>query len=403
MKQVSVVVGANYGDEGKGSVVNQLCENSPNSLVVRYCGGSQAGHTVEHQGIRHVFKHIGSGTLAGAATYLTQGFIVNPYNFWIEYQKLRAHGITPAIFVNKHARVTTIYDMVLNIIREKSRGDKRHGSCGTGIFETICRSKKISLTVGELQQLMDTHGSARLMNKLNEIREYCISECKVAGIADTELEMLYSRVTDFPFVCDCVRFFRSITVCDTEIYDDYDRIIFEGSQGLLLDERFGVAPHLTPTEVGAVPAVEEIANYDACINLIYCTRPYLTRHGAGPFPTECVKEDLGITEIDRTNVFNQHQGEIRYGYLDTRELIDRITCDATTAMCGVNIACIELAVSCVDQLNDGLMMMSSGAKEFSAFAQDIVNESDIDRVFETNESVRSKVIKKVVDEELLVP
>jgi adenylosuccinate synthase len=95
MKNAYVVIGANYGDEGKGQVVHKLAKQNTNVTVVRYSGGAQAGHTVTtDDGKRHVFSHIGAGTFAGAKTWLSDEFIVNPVMFLKEHQLLCSNTST---------------------------------------------------------------------------------------------------------------------------------------------------------------------------------------------------------------------------------------------------------------------------------------------------------------------
>ena len=95
------VIGANAGDEGKGNIVSYLVSQVENPLVIRFNGGAQAGHTVvSPEGVRHVFSHFGSGTLAGAPTYLSKYFVVNPILFNREYDVLLEKGIAPEIIVS---------------------------------------------------------------------------------------------------------------------------------------------------------------------------------------------------------------------------------------------------------------------------------------------------------------
>lgn len=139
MRDISVVIGANYGDEGKGLVTDFLSNSE--TLVVRFNGGAQAGHTVvTPEGQRHVFHHIGSGALRGAATLLSRFFIVNPFIFLKEVKEL---GFEPTVSIDPRASVTTPYDMLLNQAVERKRGEERHGSCGLGINETVTRSASL--------------------------------------------------------------------------------------------------------------------------------------------------------------------------------------------------------------------------------------------------------------------
>src|ERR1700733_5726906 len=157
MKSARVVIGAGFGDEGKGLMTDYFAE--PGGLVVRFNGGAQAGHTVMvsrpfftrmpegyHKVTtmdysRHVFHHFGSGTFQGATTCLSRFFIVNPMVFVEECEQLRGLGLRPTVIIDPSCPVTTPYEMILNQIMEERRGDQRHGSCGLGINETVQHAK----------------------------------------------------------------------------------------------------------------------------------------------------------------------------------------------------------------------------------------------------------------------
>ena len=155
MKQVDVVIGLNYGDEGKGAAVDWLCHGAVSgdrncgdyyeagsAAVVRFNGGAQAGHTVvTPDGRRHVFSQFGSGTFAGCPTILSRFMMVNPIMFWKERKELLGKvDKLPPVYVDPRAYVTTPYDVFINQELERSRGNDRHGSCGMGIGETEVRS-----------------------------------------------------------------------------------------------------------------------------------------------------------------------------------------------------------------------------------------------------------------------
>ena len=156
-----VVIGAVYGDEGKGLMTDYLAgkyiKQGKSVAVVRFNGGAQAGHTVNRNGMRHVFKHFGSGTLAGADTILSRHFILNPIAFFQELEDLNAKlsgGIKGVIYVENDCMVTTPFDIFINQALELKRGDARHGSCGMGIGVTVGRyeekNHKIDLRAWQL-------------------------------------------------------------------------------------------------------------------------------------------------------------------------------------------------------------------------------------------------------------
>ena len=123
----------------------------------------------------------------------------------------------------------------------------------------------------------------------------------------------------------------------------FDHIIFEAAQGLLLDQNnLKYFPYLTPSNTGLKnpkEIIERIDWYDELnIEVCYVTRTYLTRHGAGPFPTECNKNEINSEMHDRTNVPNPHQDTLRYGKLDLNELYQRVMEDVGNYKCKKSIA-----------------------------------------------------------------
>ena len=125
VKQIEIVVGANFGDEGKGLMTDFFCDKFSKQgsvLNVRHNGGAQAGHTVcTPDGKRHVFSHFGAGSFVPhVATYLSGEFILNPILFCRELDALSAnYGITPKVYVNPKCRITTPYEMLINQIVEQ--------------------------------------------------------------------------------------------------------------------------------------------------------------------------------------------------------------------------------------------------------------------------------------------
>ena len=112
MKDIKIVIGANWGDEGKGLMTDYFSQK-PNTIVVCSNGGAQRGHTVVTlDSIRHVFRHFGSGTFNGASTYLSEDFICNPIIFRQEYEELKNLGYAPKTYINNKCMLTTPFDMI---------------------------------------------------------------------------------------------------------------------------------------------------------------------------------------------------------------------------------------------------------------------------------------------------
>lgn len=303
MRKAHAIIGAWYGDEGKGLMTDYLA-NKHNATVVRFNGGAQAGHTVvTPEGKRHVFHHFGSGTLAGSPTHLSRYFIVNPFLFVKEYTELVALGITPKVSVSPECLITTPWDMAINQELEKARSSTNHGSVGVGIFETIQRSKieKFKLTVGD-------------RGKVNVIRnQYYRSRCVELGL------QMKDHLVNEPYVIanflDALDFFLGVVEVSEEPIGN-NHLVFEGAQGLMLDEQYGVMPHCTPSNCGLKNVAVLAREWGICdIEAVYVSRSYLTRHGSGP-----ILNEADFILQDDTNVEHEYQGTLRFGTLPVLDM-----------------------------------------------------------------------------------
>lgn len=347
MKKAIAVIGSNYGDEGKGLMTDYFVNQfDADCMVVRFNGGAQAGHTVvTPEGQRHVFGHLGSGTFQGASTYLAEQFIVNPIIFKREFRKFQKEfGITPKVYVHPHCRVTTPYDMMINQITEEQRGDCKHGSCGMGINETIERSIQHSnIIVRDMQWIADG------MYNLKFIRDGWMPERLLQNGINTSVltPTLLSDSVIEKYLNDVQFFIDNTTVATYDILMERN-LVFEGAQGLLLDQYHANFPHVTRSSTG----IENIAAIAKKIGLedvevVYGTRWYLTRHGRGQMPNECSKEMVSALIEDKTNIFNIYQENLRFGLLDINYLCETIKHDLTKND-GVNFI-PSLSVTCLDQ------------------------------------------------------
>lgn len=327
MKKAFAVIGANFGDEGKGLMTDFFCSQNKKSLNIRFNGGAQAGHTVvTPDGKRHVFSHIGSGFFCGADTYLSDFFIVNPIMFLKEYF---FPLYETKIYISENACISLPCDMMINQFAENSRGEKRHGSCGLGIYETIARSQDDSLKICFGDNLSEN----QLREKIRYINLFYVSErLEKLGFESVpeELSELLSNdnITD-NFIEDFFIMKKICHISDDGILDNYDNIVFEGAQGLLLDcNRTEYFPNLTPSDTG-MKNVRTILNKfpETETEVCYVTRSYFTRHGAGKFNTENSGIVSEYSLYDKTNQTNQYQGNFRYGFFDRQEFIKSINLD----------------------------------------------------------------------------
>ena len=365
-----VVIGAGFGDEGKGLMTDALVRKTAASTVVRFNGGAQAGHTVVADGEEHVFHHVGAGTFAGAQTHLGQKFIINPILLGEELGVLAGKGVQPKIKAHYDAKISTIYDMVINAMAEEARGNNRHGSCGLGINETVTRGQRFSNMT--LEDLFGPY--SKVQQQVRDIRNTWvpvrIAELGIPPHIVEKFSEVLNMSTD-----DVARDLYKNTRCieiNPSVSKASDKMVFEGAQGLALDEFLGEFPHVTRSLTGlpyaildaGVLGVEEITP-------VYVTRAYATRHGAGPLlhDGEAITKD-GRTFTDKTNVENEWQGQIRFAPLDLMHLRRLITSDYHRGVIvgqavGVKVGFPMLAVTCLDQVQGTLLHVYDGSKKLS--------------------------------------
>lgn len=310
-----VVIGANFGDEGKGLLVDYLCATEGAGMVVRFNGGAQAGHTVvTPEGKRHVFSHVGAGAFCNVPTFLSQFFVCNPLLFFKELDRLDALGVYPQVYAHPNCLVTTFADMLINQKLEDERGAFRHGSCGIGVNETILRSD-----VAELKITMSDiwNGASTIKDRLAQIcGKY--ATFRTGSPIENPDDMIEA------FVPGLWKFAETVHPLGIDQCKDP---IFEGAQGLLLDQdNKEFFPHLTRSNTGMknVRALLNQANARAGVEIYYVSRSYLTRHGAGPLPGE----DRKMKFEDTTNVEHSYQGVLRFAPLDVASLEARCYADA---------------------------------------------------------------------------
>jgi adenylosuccinate synthase len=345
MKRAIITVGLGFGDEGKGATVDYLCRRLGADLVVRYGGGSQAGHNVQlPDGRRHTFSQFGAGTLAGVPTYLGRHVIIHPTALAREADHLGELGVAdPYATLAAHPRclVSTWFHQTANQLRELARGEHRHGSCGHGIGET----RRYWLRHGDDAVFAeDLRDRAALREKLELLRQRLFLDLQ--EVADKVPADVFREYDLLDLNADSVAepllgVGTLLHVRDT--IPDHATAIYEGAQGVLLDEWYGFHPYTTWSTVTPHHALEmavEGGAEEVCV--LGVVRGYATRHGAGPFPS--YDERLTARIKDEGNPWNKWQGSLRAGWLDL--LLLRYAARACSPV-------DNLAVSCLDHLDGG--------------------------------------------------
>lgn len=334
MTTIKAVIGANYGDEGKGKMVDYFTSKTKgNTIVVCSNGGSQRGHTViTPNGEEHIFQHFGSGTFNGAATYLPEQFIVNPIIFRKEREKIKKYH--PKVFINANCLCSTPFDMMLNQMIEEQR-DKKHGSCGMGIWETILRNQKSSLTITDMFDILRCNSKEKIYKLLKNIRNIYGNHRlfnKNMEVLPEWRKIYYSDRIVQNYILDLNYMMQHIQLFDDNVLRAYKNIIFENGQGLLLDQDIKDSEHSTPSNTGSknIKQILQHASINDPIEVCYVTRSYLTRHGEGDISYQCNSEKLNLKLETEKNKWNKNQGILRYGILDFKELLKRTQQDFIT-------------------------------------------------------------------------
>ena len=353
-KRALILVGLGFGDEGKGTMTDFLARTNRAHTVIRYNGGSQAAHNVvDGQGRHHTFSQFGSGTFVpGAATYLSRFMLVDPIGLLEEGTHLEGIGVGDAfrrIAVDRGAMIVTPFHAAANQLREVARGTALHGSCGKGIGETMADSLVEGPNMLFVGDLVDVGTVRRKLRRFQDRKRHAVEELR-ANLPDSQFVRQRLWVLESANILDHIAdryaaFARTVAIVDDRhlksVLAKPGAIIFEGAQGVLLDEWYGFHPHTTwstTTSANAESLLRE-HGYDGQMAKIGILRAYATRHGTGPFPTE----DAALTRLmpDAHNGMNAWQRGFRVGWFDL--VATRYALDVTG---GVD----ELAITNLDRL-----------------------------------------------------
>lgn len=300
-KKVYIVTDLGFGDSGKGGLVDSICSQSENPIVIRHSGGPQCAHNVHVNGKHHTFSQLGSGSFCGAPTVHLKTSVIYPGAMRKEMLKFYCTSKKAAdITVDEDCLVVSEIHIAAN--QEKERR-LRHGSCGYGYWETV--SCPIKITV------KDTQGD-KCHELLKEIYDYYKSQgLKFDSgsqwdqyVESRRFDLMALRLSD---VGNIARIKNTSQIANR--VKRHDTLVFEGNQGVLLDEKYGFFPHVSGTSTPK-HAVRFIDDYIGLNNVdLYnwgIVRSYLSRHGAGPLPGET---QFSFSSED--NKENEWQGQFR--------------------------------------------------------------------------------------------
>jgi adenylosuccinate synthase len=310
--KTAVIIGAQWGDEGKGKIVDVLSENF--SMVARYAGGHNAGHTVIINGKKFILQLVPSGVLRpGCRGVIGNGVVLDPIALLKEIANLRAAGITidGNLFVSNRAQVILPYHRMIELAAENAPGRVKIGTTSRGIGPAYeDKMGRRGLRVADLLDLdlLKTHIE-------NAVHEKNMIAHALFNSEPLDADKMYKEYADAaaqiaPFVCDTAALLNQALAAG-------ESVMFEGAQGTMLDIDHGTYPFVTSSSATSGGAATGTGVAPTAIStVIGVTKAYCTRVGGGPFPTEAL-DSLGDLLRTRGNEFGAVTGRPRRcGWLD---------------------------------------------------------------------------------------
>ncbi|WP_274584219.1 adenylosuccinate synthase [Neisseria leonii] len=325
-----VVIGSQWGDEGKGKIVDWLAEEC--SGVVRFQGGHNAGHTLVVGGKKTILRLIPSGILhENLDCFIGSGVVVSPEALLAEIDELNAAGVKNVEGRLKIAPTCPLilpYHIALDKAREASKGDKKIGTTGRGIGPAY--EDKVARRAIRAVDLFDTEKIAEKI-KAN-VALYNVQLEHLHGAEPIRYEDIMETINGFkdrilPMIHDVSRTLY-------EKGQKGERLLFEGAQGTLLDIDYGTYPYVTSSNCSAGAAAPGAGVPPHMLHYVLgIVKAYTTRVGSGPFPTELFDE-IGAGLAERGNEFGSVTGRARRcGWFDAAALKRSIQVNGISGMC----------------------------------------------------------------------
>ena len=301
-----VIIGAQWGDEGKGKIVDILARDA--DIVARYQGGSNAGHTVINERGTYIFHLIPSGILyRGTTCVIGNGVVVDPGSLIEEMDLLQTKGITIGknFVVSQRAHLILPYHKAIDRASEQSKGSRKIGTTGRGIGPSYAdKMARIGILMGDL--LNPSLFKRKLEENLVEMnwfleRLYKVETFQVDKVFDQYMgyaDRLKSHIVD-------------TTVLLNRAIEKHKTVLFEGAQGTNLDVDFGTYPYVTSSSAAAGGACTGTGVGPTMIDAVMgIAKTYSTRVGSGPFPTE-LTDEVGRGLQERGREFGSTTGRAR--------------------------------------------------------------------------------------------
>jgi adenylosuccinate synthase len=324
-----VVVGTQWGDEGKGKIVDWLTDHAQG--VVRFQGGHNAGHTLVIGGTKTVLHLIPSGILRpGVRCYIGNGVVVSPQALLNEIDTLGKAGVKVVgrLTISEACPVILPHHVALDLARERAKGDGKIGTTGRGIGP--CYEDKVARRAVRLQDLFHRERFAAKLGELLDFHNFVLKHYFQAETVDfqqtlDETLLLAERIK--PMIGDVPRLLF-------EASRRGEHLLFEGAQGTLLDVDHGTYPFVTSSNCVAGAAAAGAGVAPQMLDFVLgITKAYTTRVGSGPFPTE-LEDDVGRRIASRGNEFGATTGRPRRcGWFDAAALRRSVQINGVSGLC----------------------------------------------------------------------
>lgn len=292
MNKIDVLLGLQWGDEGKGKIVDVLTPQY--DIIARFQGGPNAGHTLEFQGTKHVLNIIPSGIFhSEKQNVIGNGVLIEPLIFQREIRDLKARDVNPNqnLFVSKKAHLITPSHRMLDMANEQAKGQQKIGSTLKGIGPTYSdKIARIGLRVGDILK-------KEWLDKYNSLKEDHLRLLKSLGhdFKSFEIDKLPFQEYETRWL-ESLETLKTFTFIDSEYFlndalKQGKKILAEGAQGSMLDIDFGSYPFVTSSNTITAGVCSGLGIAPSNIGRVYgLCKAYCTRVGSGPFPTELFDE-----------------------------------------------------------------------------------------------------------------
>lgn len=342
--EVNIVLGLGFGDEGKGNITNALSKKyaPQNTLIVRFGGGHQVGHgVVLSDGTKHVYSNFGSGTENGVDTFWSKYCTYDPIGAVNEFKLLSGRKNLGNVILDPEVMIVTPYDVAYNRYIE---GINQHGSVGVGFGATIQRNEAHCHLYARDLRYLDVY-----IEKLRLIRDYYEDKMPSEYFDTIKFAEFLRAIDDVSKLC--IQTFNEVMSLRR-----VHHLLFEGHQGIMLDQHYGFFPHVTRSNTTMKNAIEMLDQYYPyhnksgviMIGIRYVMRAYQTRHGNGPMHYEIDDLDLCKKE-DEDLVAGSLQGKFRYGKHSINMLKYAIECNRYHNSAFIKVHSETVYVTCLDQ------------------------------------------------------